>query len=408
MKYTAMALGREIKDLRERRQMSQEELGDKAGYGKGAGVSISRIESGTTLPSMPRLAGIAGTLGVSTERLEDLAKVRSDKRTGVGRESDTSPGGRMGTVKARLEEVQERTKLRTDCVEDLGSSFSHAHDRARDAFFLRFVGIANGIEGAPMPEMPAEDVVPGPDDGTPGARATSAGIGILSRKITTALVGAAGGAATGAAVGGAAAYATFTGVAMLGTASTGAAISGLSGIAATNATLAVLGGGTLAAAGGGMAAGTILLTSIVAAPTVILFAGGLYLAHRRNKAQEEKLNAQLDGAELSLDATQRGFELLADTLTRATTTLDYIGVHAAHALEKWEPGLGSRPIAWKSLTADQQQRYRNFIIIAACQFAIDSIETAQFMTTGGIDLEHHAQMIGATLDYADTTVRALV
>lgn len=408
MDYTAKALGLEIKGLRERLEMSQDELGVQAGYGKGAGVAISRIESGITRPTKPRLAGIAGALGVTPERIEGLANVRSRGSAGDGTESETTAGGRKRAVRNRLKEVQERTKLRTDCVEDLGSSFQAAHDQARDDYFLRFVDIAKGIEDAPPPKIPTEKDLSDPDGGAPDARAVAAEVSILSHHIAAALVAAAGGAATGAALGGAAAYATFTGAAMLRSASTGVPISALSGVAATNATLAVLGGGTLAAGGGGMAAGTLLLTGIVAAPTVVLFAGGLYLAHRRNKSQEAKLNTQLDVAEASLDATQTGFDLLADTLTRATTTLDYIGVHAAHALEKWERGLGARPIAWESLTAEQQQSYRHFIDIAACELAMDSIEAAQFMTTEGENLEHLESAIAATLNYADTTVRALV
>lgn len=408
MDYSAKALGQEIKGLRERLGMSQDEVGVQAGYGKGAGVAISRIESGITRPAKPRLIGIAGALGVTADRIEGLANVRSRGSGGAGTESDTSAGGRKRPVRDRLKEVQARTKLRTDCVEDLGSSFKNAHDRARDDYFLRFVGIAEGIEDAPLPKMPTEKDLSNPDGGIPNVRAVAAGVNILSHHIAAALVGAAGGAATGAALGGAAAYATFTGVAMLRSASTGAPISALSGVAATNATLAVLGGGTLAAGGGGMAAGTLLLTGIVAAPTVVLLAGGLYLAHRRNKSQEAKLNTQLDVAEASLDATQTGFDLLADTLTRATMTLDYIGVHAAHALEKWERGLGARPIAWESLTADQQQSYRHFIEIAACELAVDSIEVAQLLTTEREDLAHLESAITVILNYADATVRALV
>lgn len=408
MDYTAKALGLEIKGRRERLGMSQDELGVKAGYGKGAGVAISRIESGITRPTKPRLAGIADALGFTPERIEGLASVRSLGSAGAGTGSETRVGGRKRAVRDRLIEVQERTKLRTDCIEDLGSSFNDAHNRARDDYFLRFVDIAKGIEDAPPPELPTEKDLPDPDGGTPGARTVAAEMTILSHHIAAALVGAAGGAAAGAALGGTTAYATFTGAAMLRSASTGIPISALSGVAATNATLAVLGGGTLAAGGGGMAAGTLLLTGIVAAPTVVLFAGGLYLAHRRNKSQEAKLNAQLDVAEASLDGTQAGFDLLADTLTRATATLDYIGVHAAHALEKWERGLGARPIMWESLTAEQQQSYRHFIDIAACELAVDSIEAAQFMTIEGKDLESLESGIAATLDYADTTVRALV
>lgn len=53
----------------------------------------------------------------------------------------------------------------------------------------------------------------------------------------------------------------------IGTASTGTAISSLSGAAATNATLAWLGGGSLAAGGGGVAAGTAVLGAITATTT---------------------------------------------------------------------------------------------------------------------------------------------
>ncbi len=73
------------------------------------------------------------------------------------------------------------------------------------------------------------------------------------------LLGGIGGAVAGTAGGFAAAGATTSAVMALGTASTGTAISSLSGVAATNATLAALGGGSLAAGGGGMALGSTIL-----------------------------------------------------------------------------------------------------------------------------------------------------
>lgn len=73
------------------------------------------------------------------------------------------------------------------------------------------------------------------------------------------LLGGLGGAAAGTAGGFAAAGATTSAVMALGSASTGAAISSLSGVAATNATLAALGGGALTAGGGGMALGSAVL-----------------------------------------------------------------------------------------------------------------------------------------------------
>lgn len=57
-----------------------------------------------------------------------------------------------------------------------------------------------------------------------------------------------------------------------GVASTGTAISTLTGAAATNATLAWLGGGSLAAGGLGVAGGTAVLGGIVAIPVILVFA----------------------------------------------------------------------------------------------------------------------------------------
>lgn len=91
-----------------------------------------------------------------------------------------------------------------------------------------------------------------------------------------------------AALGGgtAAGFGAFGGVGMLATASTGTAIGGLSGAAATNATLAWLGGGSLATGGMGVAGGMAVLGGIVAGP--VLAIGGAIMAA---KAEEAKHNA---------------------------------------------------------------------------------------------------------------------
>lgn len=90
----------------------------------------------------------------------------------------------------------------------------------------------------------------------------------------------------GAGVGGGAAVAfgAYSGTMLLATASTGTAISTLSGAAATNATLAWLGGGSLAAGGGGMALGTMVLGGMVAGPALAIF------GHIVGNKGEEALN----------------------------------------------------------------------------------------------------------------------
>lgn len=95
----------------------------------------------------------------------------------------------------------------------------------------------------------------------------------------------------------AAGQSTLTAVGLFGTASTGAAISGLSGAAASNATLAWLGGGALAAGGGGMALGTLVLGGIAVGPALAV--GGFMLASQGEKEltkaieYEAKVNTEI-------------------------------------------------------------------------------------------------------------------
>lgn len=81
------------------------------------------------------------------------------------------------------------------------------------------------------------------------------------------------------------ALAAYGGTQMLAAASTGTAISTLSGAAATNATLAWLGGGSLAAGGFGMAGGMVVLGGVVAGP--ILAVGGAMLAASAETAVDD-------------------------------------------------------------------------------------------------------------------------
>ena len=93
------------------------------------------------------------------------------------------------------------------------------------------------------------------------------------------------GGVTALGSGGLAGLAAYGGVGLLGTASTGTAIGTLTGAAATNATLAWLGGGSLAAGGFGMAGGMAVLGGIVAGP--VLAVGGMMLASKAEAALQD-------------------------------------------------------------------------------------------------------------------------
>lgn len=82
-----------------------------------------------------------------------------------------------------------------------------------------------------------------------------------------------------------ASFGAYGAVGALATASTGTAIGTLSGVAATNATLAWLGGGSLAAGGFGIAGGTAVLGGIVAAPAILV--AGLFMESKAEEALTE-------------------------------------------------------------------------------------------------------------------------
>lgn len=104
------------------------------------------------------------------------------------------------------------------------------------------------------------------------------------RKDYQALKDAGLGVGAGLGGGAALAFGAYNGTMLLATASTGTAISTLGGVAATNATLAWLGGGSLASGGLGMAGGMMVLGGIVAGPTLAIF------GHIVGNKGEEALN----------------------------------------------------------------------------------------------------------------------
>ncbi|MEW2288839.1 hypothetical protein [Streptomyces sp. NPDC047841] len=384
--------------------MTQEELAARADYGKGGAVSISRIERGLISPGERRLAAIALALRLTPAQLTQEAEERTRS---LARERGQRPvklRDQVAETKRRHAAINEKVAQRSQITQELGEAFNHVHDSARDEFFLRFVELAESISGAPEPERPGEEEIE-----STGETPTAIRVEAMSAGIANAIRGAAAGGATGAAVGGAAAYGAFTAAALLGTASTGAAISTLSGVAATNATLALLGGGTLAAGGAGMAGGVLLLTGMVAAPAAALAAAGFYvLRQRRTKREEERLRTEVEVAEAALNQSQHGFDTMIDVLHRATAIMEYVSVHGTHALEKWRAGLPPEPRDWESLGHEGQARYREFLTVAGCLVAVSSINVSALLTAEPGALREMDEAVDATLRYADRTIKSIV
>ena len=141
-------------------------------------------------------------------------------------------------------------------------------------------------------------------------------------------VGAAiAGTAVGAAVATLGPTAAMAFATTFGTAATGTAISTLSGVAATNAALAWIGGGALAAGGGGMAAGAAILS--MAGPIGLAIGGvaagaALSKASSKNKkiAEEaDRMTGEIDSAINKLERAIDKIKSLIDEISTAVSSL---------------------------------------------------------------------------------------
>jgi transcriptional regulator with XRE-family HTH domain len=405
MTYSRAALGMVVRELREARtpRMTQHELGVRAGYRTGAGVAISRIENGLARPTPERLDGLNAALGLPPDELVALAERRTElKGTSAGEES--ASGASDESLRDRLQRIQQTVEDRTEKLSSTVDAFNKAHDSARDEFFLPFVQVADAISGAPQPAArDLDDAVP--EEGADAEAAAEFRMRFAKHGVAQALSGAATGAVLGSTAGAATAYATFTAAVTWGTASTGVAISGLSGVAASNAALALLGGGTLAAGGAGVAGGAAILTGLVAGPAVLLTLGGAVWAVRRNRRQQQELKAKLDEVEAQLDAQSPGAEAFEHLVGRAAKTLDYIAVHGAHACSRWSQRLQA-PACWDDLSAAQHEQYDDFVQLCAAQLALATLDLQRVLVLRGEELEQEVALMDQIIEKSEDVARS--
>lgn len=163
------------------------------------------------------------------------------------------------------------------------------------------------------------------------------------------------GLGAGLGSGAALAFGAYNGTMLLASASTGTAISTLSGAAATNATLAWLGGGTLAAGGGGVALGTMILGGIVTGPALAIF--GHIMG---NKAEEALNNARINleqartiRDQAKLTATQLG---AIETVTKlANEVFSTVSTHLRHAVHDLKRIIQTEGVSYRDYSAEQKQ-----------------------------------------------------
>lgn len=145
----------------------------------------------------------------------------------------------------------------------------------------------------------------------------------------------------GGAIGSAVAYGGTSAAVMaaatgVGVASTGAAISGLSGVAATNATMAWLGGGSLAAGGGGMAAGAAALNFVTIGPALLV--GGVMVKGQGTKAltQAREVQATIAVEIAKLDETETRLGAVTSRADEIGALLEQLASKAIVALDELE------------------------------------------------------------------------
>ncbi|GAA7447965.1 hypothetical protein ID1017_02360 [Helicobacter pylori] len=136
----------------------------------------------------------------------------------------------------------------------------------------------------------------------------------------------ASGAVIGSAIGGVlAAYGTYTGVGLFASTAGGVAIAELSGVAATNATLAWLGGGALSVGGFGMVGGMAVLGGLVAGPALAILG-----ALSASKMEEKRNDAKAYYAQV--EAAVKKVDVMVDNLQAVRKMTDLFTIQ----ITKWD------------------------------------------------------------------------
>lgn len=242
-------------------------------------------------------------------RLTEQAKSVETPRLWQAHQLGKDTKAQLSTAQGLLEEQHDVTAR---AMQDLGEIELGCYDGSlRD-----FVGLFDQLQNVTLSDLDLSEVPPEIAD-------YDVGLHDINFKAVDAALLAVSSSAAGAASG----LIAFAAVGTFATASTGTAIGALSGAAATNATLAWLGGGAIAAGGGGMAAGAVVLGGIVALP--VLAVGGLVLHHKGRKAladaEQDALEAERAIGDMELAATvAHGIEARAARLARLTERLDLL------------------------------------------------------------------------------------
>lgn len=237
-------------------------------------------------------------------------------------------GEAKSMVSRASNEVEEQREITFNALEKYGKRKLSSFDGVIADFLHTFSRLKN-VEEVKTPELDKLGVGDFSSQSLTGLRndyqaLKDAGLGLSS--------GLGGGAAL--------AFGAYNGTMLLASAGTGTAISTLSGVAATNATLAWLGGGTLAAGGGGMALGTMILGGIVAGPALAIF--GHILGNKGEEALNNA-NSNMEQARTIRDEaglTVEKLKAIAQTTTLASQVFQKITIQLRRSIDEMAEVIG--------------------------------------------------------------------
>ena len=203
----------------------------------------------------------------------------------------------------------------------------------------------------------------------------------------------ASGAFKGSAAGAVTAFGAYGGAMTFGAASTGTAIASLSGAAASNATLAFLGGGSLAAGGLGVAGGTMVLGGLVAGPAlaVLGFTMSAKASANLDKARSNLAKAREIAEELATvrDACYK----IRDVAHMYTELLRKLRTLLASLTDEMDWGVGHYGTDYREYPENAKQT----VAAAMAVFqAIGPVVSSAIITKDGAVDERALQIIGGT------------
>lgn len=259
----------------------------------------------------------------------------------------------------RFEKENETTTKDMDNLGKLELEILHS--------FSEFSDVFEQIKNRPTFETYSKNGVSLPKYDGEKIKEVSIGAGVL--------LGGLDGAGLGAAGGFAAAGATTAAVMALGTASTGTAIASLSGAAATNATLALLGGGSLAAGGGGMAAGAAALGAATLGFSLLV--GGIIFSFTGGKLSDkaDEAWAQMKKAEGKINTICNYLIELRSTSNKYYETLSEVNaLYEKHlnGLKNMVTMLGHTD--WDTFTSEEKQRTENTVLLVGLLYNMCKVE----------------------------------